>query len=157
MNTRRQSELLQRAAQRAGHRYFFVASALSAYQLLHGLSEEELTAFLGCARAALPTLALCRLPHAAAPSFRAEVERIASYTGANSMRLAQLFREVESTTALRSAQQRQEGATGPSVLLAARDRAREVQPGATECPEEPRDHKAELTRHDRSVDPTGCR
>src|SRR5215831_18010124 len=116
------SDILQRAAQRASERPFFLANALVAYQTLYQCGEAELVEFLGCTRAALPKLALCRLPNTMASGFRTEVERIASYSGANSTRLAQLLREVESTAALHGARRSQAATTGQGTLMAARDR-----------------------------------
>jgi hypothetical protein len=129
------SDSLQRAAQRASQRPFFIASALLAYQTLGQLGEDELAEFLGCPLAALPKLALCRLPDAMASDFRAEVERIASYSGANSVRLAQILREVESTAALHNARYHQAVTTGQGALMAARDRIGATQLGDPEHPE----------------------
>jgi len=129
VNKRLSSEILQMAAQRASRRSFFVASALAMYQRLHRLEEDELAVFLGCTPAALPRLALCRLPETGAPDFRVEVERIASYSGVDRVRLVEILREVESTAALRGAQQPPGVTTGQGVLMAARDRLGAASPG----------------------------
>jgi hypothetical protein len=147
VNTRPDSDYLQRAAQRASCRSFFVASALSTYQNLHQIGEDELAIFLGCSPTTLPKLALCRLPDTAAPSFRAEVERIASYTGVNSVHLAQLFREVEAITALRSARHYQDTATSQGALMAARDHLGETHS------EESEQSKASYNREEETYEP----
>jgi hypothetical protein len=121
MNQDLHSDILQRAAQRASQRPFFMASALAVYQELYQLGENGLARFLDCPQAALPKLALCRLPNTTTSSFRAEVERIASYSGVNSVRLAQLLREVESTSVLHDARHHQDTTPGQGTLMAARD------------------------------------
>jgi hypothetical protein len=136
MNRRHRRDLLRHAAQRAEHQPFFVASALAAYRALHNLNETELAAFLGCTPEALPRLALCRLPDASTPRFRPEVERIASFSGVNSLHLAILLRDVDSTTALRRLTQSQRQTPEQGFLLAARDRPQETDAGETTGREE---------------------
>jgi hypothetical protein len=137
MNERHQRDLLHYAAQRAEQRHFFVASALAAYRKLHGMNETDLATFLDCAPAVLPRLALCRLPDTATAQFRPDVERIATYTGVNSLHLARLLREVEATTALQRLPQTPEH----GFLLAARDRPHD--PDAVEAPEREAAHETE--------------
>lgn len=141
MNERHQRDLLHYAAQRAEQRHFFVASALAAYRKLHGMNETDLASFLDCAPAALPRLALCRLPDTATAQFRPDVERIATYTGVNSLHLARLLREVEATTALQRLPQGQTPTPEQGFLLAARDRPHE--PDADAPPEREAAHETE--------------
>lgn len=118
MSDQREDRLLRHAARRARDRDGFVAAALHTYQSLHGLGDDELAAFLGCAPELLPRLALCRRPDPDPLRFRAEVEAIAAYTGADSLRLAQVLREAAAARAFRAAPDQ-------GMLLAARDRISE--------------------------------
>lgn len=122
MNNKSNGELLNRIAQRASHRAFFVASTLSTYQNQEQIGEAELAAFLGCSPQNLPKLALCRRPDSSASSFRDEVKQIAKYAGVSQVRLAQLFRRVESITALQSAPSSPSYLATGAFLVAARDR-----------------------------------
>ena len=106
---------LARLAQQARERQTLLAGLLFAYQEQEGLDESGLAAFLGCAVVALPKLALCRRPRAQTPAFRADVERIAQYAGADAARLVKLIRAVEARAAL------QHAAEASPLLLAARD------------------------------------
>lgn len=144
MNKELDNNMLQRAARRASCRPFFVANALVVYQSLRQLEDDELAEYLGCLPTDLPKLALCRLPETTAPDFRAEVERIASYIGVNSLHLARLLREAASTIALRNVPQHPDSVTSQNILMAARDRSEEKQPGDKERPEAPRNHNAKL-------------
>jgi hypothetical protein len=114
--------LLAWAARRAQGRDSFIASDLAAYQERHRLDEAQLAAWLDCATRALADLALCRRPRADAPSFRADVERIAVHVGVHAERLARLLRETGAIAAAWA------GATEPlasaehGFLMAARDR-----------------------------------
>jgi hypothetical protein len=118
-STRRQ-ETLSQATVRASNRAFFVAGDLEIYRSIHSLSEEELAQWLGCPCGCLAKLALCRRPDRTAGSFRPDVERIAAYTGADRVRLAQLFREVDVLAVLQGAEQ--DALADRGFLLAARDR-----------------------------------
>lgn len=119
----------QLAAQWAIQHDFFVAGALSEYQSLKHMDSEQLAAFLGCSQQDLLKLALCRKPNTETPSnFRKDVERIASYAGVDRTCLAQLFREVESLSSLRSAPQNANTTSAQCVLVAARDRTEEEVP-----------------------------
>lgn len=107
---------LARLAQQARERQTLLAGLLFAYQEQEELDESGLAAFLGCDAAGLPRLALCRRPHSQTPAFRADIERIAQYAGANPLQLVKLIRAVEARAAL------QHAAEAPSpMLLAARD------------------------------------
>jgi hypothetical protein len=57
--------LLAGLAGRACKGPFFLGHALAAYQEQHRLDDDGLAALLGCARATLPGLRLCRRPGAA--------------------------------------------------------------------------------------------
>ena len=141
MNEPHHRDLLHYATQRAEPRRFFVASALAAYRELHGMNETDLATLLDCAPAALPRLALCRLPDPSTAQFRLDVERIAAYSGVNSLRLANLLRDVDATTALRRLTQGQMQTPDQGFLLAARDRSQEI--GADEPPEREEHHETE--------------
>jgi hypothetical protein len=114
--------LLAWAAQRARGRDSFIASDLAAYQERHRLDEAQLAVWLGCATRALADLALCRRTQADAPSFRADVERIAGHVGVRSDRLARLLRETGAIAALRAAPADPSAPTEHGFLMAARDR-----------------------------------
>jgi hypothetical protein len=117
-----QDRLLAWAARRARGREAFVASALASYQELHQLDDAALAAWLGLPEPALADLALCLRPAADAPSFRADVERIAAHVGASRQRLAKLLREADAVTALRAAPAPGGRQAGQGILKAARDR-----------------------------------
>src|SRR5215467_4409917 len=92
---------LRVAAERAAGRPFFIAKALAEFRTLYRFSENDLAAWLGCARGRLPDLALCRRPAARGPEFRADVHKISRYIGIRPERLAQLLREVDAIDAFR--------------------------------------------------------
>jgi len=81
-------ELLRRAAERASHRRFYLASSLLAYARAERLDDAGLAARLGCDTASLPALLLCRRPTGEGPVFRADVEAIAERFRLDSARLA---------------------------------------------------------------------
>jgi hypothetical protein len=114
--------LLAWAARRAQGRDSFIASDLAAYQEHHRLDEAQLAAWLDCATQALADLALCRRPSADAPSFRADVERIAVHVGVRAERLARLLRETGAIAALRTAPADPSAPAEHGFLMAARDR-----------------------------------
>jgi hypothetical protein len=121
--------LVRRAAERAASRSFYLAPVLERYRLETDQDEDQLVAMLGCARDALPKLALCRAPEAASEGFRQEVEAIAALAGARASALAQILRFVSSLSALRESLRE----TGePGGLLAARDRDGETPPEPVE-------------------------
>jgi hypothetical protein len=107
--------LLAKAAGRATERRFFLASALAAYQELHGMDDNALAAYLGCPPDRLSRLALCRRPDPGSTGFRNDTQRVAAYAGANPLRLGTLLRAVESAEALRG------DGDASGALLAARD------------------------------------
>ena len=114
MSTTDAAALLRRAFSGAAANHFFLASALAAYEVAHGMDEAALAAWLDCSVEDLPRLGLCRRPDSASPAFGAEVRQIALYAGTQPLRLAQLLREVDARAALE-----REGSS--TTLLAARD------------------------------------
>lgn len=124
MANRTAGRLLWKAAARAADHPFFLASQLLAYGSLRGLSRPDLAKWLGCKPNGLVRLELCRRPEVSAPSFRAEVEKVAAFAGAKPERVAEALREVEAIAALRQARHPKDG----GMLLAARDRVEEVPP-----------------------------
>jgi hypothetical protein len=116
------NRILGWAARRAEQRSSFLAAPLAAYRSIHGVAEEQLADFLACTLESLPTLALCKRPDSNEPSFKGDVEQIAGFVGASSVRLGQLLREVEAIEALRGgAAGSGEQATSSGLLAAARD------------------------------------
>lgn len=111
------SQLLHRAAHRAGTRPFFLASLLLPYAAAEGIDEAELARRIGCDPAHLPSLLLCRRP-GEGPAFGAEVQEIAARFGAHPVKLAEAVRLAGALEALRSGAR----ATGRGLLAAARDR-----------------------------------
>jgi hypothetical protein len=107
---------LTRLARQARERQTLLAGLLFAYQEQEGLDEPGLAAFLGCDVGALARLALCRRLRAQTPFFRADIERVAQFVGANPLQLVKLIRAVETRAAF------QQATDVPSpLLLAARD------------------------------------
>ena len=116
--------ILNWAAARASDDPAFLAYDMREYSKMNGLDEIGLARFLECSHDSLVKLALCLHPNPHLDSFRDNVERIAIHCAANSMKLAQLVREVDSVQTMRSApslpMSQMHGHT--TVLLAARDR-----------------------------------
>lgn len=129
------------AARRAEQRPFFLATALAAYRRSHGVAEDQLADLLNCPVKSLPALALCRRPDPSRSSFRSDVERIASFLGADGMRLARLLREVDALEAFRGADATRVQPSEGGLLAAARD-------ARTEQAEPPEDTQA----HDEDQD-----
>jgi hypothetical protein len=84
---------LMSSAQRAEANASLVAHALAGYRRRNGLDAAALALWLGCEPGSLPSLALCPRPVSAAPTFRADVERLARVAGCDPARLEQLIRE----------------------------------------------------------------
>ncbi len=110
--------LLRRAAERAGDRPFYLASALLAYARAERLDDAGLAAALGCDPARLPALLLCRRPTGEGAVFRADVEAIATRFGLSAVRLAQVIRRANALVAFQGSAPAQPG----GLLAAARDR-----------------------------------
>ena len=77
MESNKTSSLLRYAARRAAQNHFFLAEYLSEFNIIRGMTEDELAQFLGCGPRLLPKLALCRRPDPESSKFRSDVERIA--------------------------------------------------------------------------------
>ncbi|MFN8557421.1 MAG: hypothetical protein U0531_08745 [Dehalococcoidia bacterium] len=135
MVTSEQERLHRMAARRAEADDFFVGAALAAYRDLEELDDDGLMRALGCDRAGLTRLALCRRPDPASPRFMADVERIAAHAGALPIALVRLLRAVEAHAAL-------SGGARTGFLAAARDRE-------DEAPEPPADAPAPNAGQDR--------
>ena len=105
--------LLERAAARIADDEVFLASALRDWSGGQ-LDLDAVATFLGCTREAVVRLALCRRPHAAATTFRADVTKVAVHAGVDEARLLGLLREAASIAAFRKSD-------GSQVLAAARD------------------------------------
>lgn len=110
------SPSLHRLVLLAQGRSDLLAWPLMLYQDQEGLDDRQLAARLGCAVDALHRLSLCERPRPA-PHFLTDVERIAHYLQADTMRLAMVIRAAESREALRH----QKRDAGQHLLLAARD------------------------------------
>lgn len=92
-------EMIERAAARVSDDETFVASAMR--DMSGGqLDFDVVTAFLDCSREVVARIALCRRPVTSAPSFRAEVAKIAAHAAVDEVRLLGLFREAASVAAL---------------------------------------------------------
>ena len=120
-----ENDILKWAANRTSNEPCLLGYDLHEYRAIHDASDDKLASLLHCSRDALVCLALCRRPDAAAPSFRADVEKIALHCGADAQRLAAMIREVDS---LRTIRQSSVPAgvkhPQPGLLAAARNRER---------------------------------
>jgi hypothetical protein len=123
---------LRAAAERAAQRPFFIARDLAEFRTLHGFSENDLAAWLGCAANRLPDLALCRRPAPHGPRFRHDVQKVSQYIGIRPERLAQLLREVDAVDAFRRSDAASYAPHSHGMLLAARDRVEDEASGAAE-------------------------
>jgi hypothetical protein len=110
--------LLRRAAERAGHLPFYLASSFLAYARAERLDDAELAARVGCDLANLPLVLLCRRPTGEGAVFRADVEAIAERFALDAARLARLIRSADAVMTLADAGSDQ----APHLLAAARDR-----------------------------------
>jgi hypothetical protein len=120
MHERARPELIDLAAQRAGNRSFYLASALKAFKLLRAITDAELATYLGCSETNLSALGLCRRPDVDSPSLRNDTEAIAAQFGVDAASLVAVLREAASADAL----QRVKGTPSTGFLMAARDRTR---------------------------------
>lgn len=82
---------LERVAQRAASRPFFVASALARYQERHQLADLQLAQQLGGAVEDLCRLYLCRMP--GPEHFQQDVQKIAEHAQVDAARLVRLLKE----------------------------------------------------------------
>jgi hypothetical protein len=97
-----ESNVTERAAQRAKGHPSFVGYALSLYQQSRGQSEAELAGWLGCPIDTMSRLSLCRRPVGTDAAFRFDVEAIARFAGIDAERLVQVLRTAEGIEAFRS-------------------------------------------------------
>lgn len=119
------SAAMDHLAARVASDPLFLASALREYAQSAGLDDDGLAAELGCARADLTRLRLCRAPRPEPEYFRADVSAIAERFCIAPDKLAGIVRRGQSLSRLRSAQT---GAAESGFLLAARDDDREPPP-----------------------------
>lgn len=110
---------LRHIASRASKDSAFLGHSLKLYQAANGLDAPALAKFLECDADTLPRIALCRHPAMTGPSGAAEIHRIADFASCNATQLLRLLREIAAVSALKTATAR---ASGPAMLLAARDR-----------------------------------
>lgn len=124
-------DLLRRAANRASSMPFFFATVLTAFSAERGMDDDALASWLGCPRDQIHRLALCRRPDCDSMTFRHDVEHVASYVGANAVRLAEMVREVDAWSGLRAGHTSDESVDA-GLLMAARDREEPVGSADTE-------------------------
>ena len=96
---------------------FFLAYALKLFAAGEGLDDAALAARLGCTPETLTDLRLCRMPREDAPHFRDDILTIAASFPVDAAVLAEVVRHAQVVAPLR----KPAAATGPEVLLAARD------------------------------------
>jgi hypothetical protein len=86
------SEPLERLARRVESDPFFLAAPLARYAASNRLDDEALAQRLGCERASLTHLRLCRSPDPMPPQFMKDVEQIAARFALDPDRLAEIVR-----------------------------------------------------------------
>ena len=118
----RDKNVLAWTADHAGADPFFMAHALRAYREMFDLDEEGLAKFLHCSSEALVRMALCRQPEMTSTTFRADVEQIAAYCGADAQRVAELVRQTDAVRSLRGVPAPVPMSTPAGMMVAARDR-----------------------------------
>ena len=106
---------------------FFIGWALTEYEAIHDMDDEELASWLECHFEALGRIALCRMPDDKRDGFQKTVQHISGFVSCNADKLIRLLREVTVFSALR--EESQNGASG--LLLAARDRKTNDNPQRT--------------------------
>lgn len=135
---------LARLASRLSADAQFMANALVTYQSQERLNDQALAERLGLTPAMLARLALCRRPQPAKASFGDQVRQIATYTGVDAGKLANLIHEVDAVQAMNALRTRaddRESDTEPAStalgwLAAARDRTDPDQDGVKSAPED---------------------
>lgn len=81
----------------------FMAWLLVEYKRATGMDDRQLSAALGCSRAALLELSLCRAPRLDDDGlFVSDIQLIARHAGCNSEEIARIVRTVQSISKLRS-------------------------------------------------------
>lgn len=124
--TNKHEQRLAYAAQKVAKRESYIAYYLAQYQQQESLAEKELQAFVDCTGEAYYRLALCQVPDLQAIDFRQRIDRIASFTGASALNLAQVIRQVAAVQLLQKAPESTRlGRSTNAMLLAARDRDEE--------------------------------
>jgi hypothetical protein len=119
---------LKIAAQRSEGETWMLGHVFSRYRELEGLTHETLLAELGCSPEVLQWLSLCRRPEG--ERFAEHVLTIAKRFGVDPRRLATVIRHVEVMDALAPQQDGGGAARRGSLLLAARDRPKDEEPGS---------------------------
>ena len=109
----------RRLVDRSRRDRLFVGWALGQYGTAHGLADDAVLKWVECRPDRRDQLALCRVPDPEEDAFPNNVHRIAQFVGCNADKLVQLLREVAALDALRD---RDAGAAGGGLLMAARDR-----------------------------------
>lgn len=92
--------LLEQLAQRLEGNAQFMACVLAKHRRQEGKSHAAQQEMLGVDRLGFVRLALCRKPAAVPATFRAHVEKIARYTGADLDPLVQLIRRVDAVESM---------------------------------------------------------
>ena len=93
---------LTRLAHRLSNDIEFMAGVLTIYSVQEQLSEQELANLLEISTEKLSTLALCKSPQSSKPDFANQVKQIASYVGVDTIRLANLIRQVEAIEVIKN-------------------------------------------------------
>jgi hypothetical protein len=96
---------------------FFIGRALTVYQRLRDMDDQQLAQWLACSEPDLNRLALCRLPDDQQDRFQQDVRKVATFAACNPDRLIQLLREVSSWDTLQGGDRK----LAAGLLLAARD------------------------------------
>ena len=132
MEKQTSERLLARAFERAAELPSFIAGDLLLYASLNGMPATGVSSFLNCTQSGFYRLGLCKKPDPLSPLFRFQVEKIASYAGADAQRLGRLLRETDSTRAMQATNPAQLTSPAAGFLMAARDK--ETPPNAADRP-----------------------
>ncbi len=92
--------LLAQLAQRLESNPQFMASLLATHRRQEGLNQDAQQQLLGVAQLGYLRLSLCRRPNSDPGSFRAQVEQIARFSGANVAALVQIIRRVDAVESM---------------------------------------------------------
>lgn len=142
MDNNKTQSLLRYAARKAAKNQFFLAEHLTEFRGIRGMTDDDLARFLGCTPEMLPKLALCRRPDTESPSFRSDVEQIATAFAIQPVRLVQLIREVDTLKTLSEVSLTNQKV--PDGLLAVARDDEGIQSGHKEMTD-PSDNKEEKT------------
>jgi hypothetical protein len=118
---------LDRLARRVESDPFFLAAPLARYAASNRLDEDALAERLGCDRASLTHLRLCRSPEPMPPQFFKDVQQIAARFALDPDRLAEIVRFGQALLAV-SPPASEVLDDAPGYLMAARDEESEEQP-----------------------------